>query len=120
MSMKLVVVLFLLCLFSANAFLKSSGRIWSPHVLQATALDIKGKNIEITEALREKVESKIGGVLAKVGDNAMSTSVILRVEKNDPKGSENDPKRSENDAKRSDRASQDDAGRSAARPETTP
>ena len=88
MSMKLVVVLFLLCLFSANAFLKSSCRILSPHVLQATALDIKGKNIEITEALREKVESKIGGVLAKLGDNAMSTSVILRVEKNDPKGSD--------------------------------
>ena len=47
-----------------------------------------GRNIEVTDALREKVEAKIGGVLAKLGENAMSTSVVLRVEKNDPKESD--------------------------------
>ena len=87
----LVVLCFLLLLDSIPAFqpkrsLSRAGAWRLP--LHASSLDVTGKNIEVTDALRERIENKIGGILSKLGENVISTSVTLRVESNDPSGSD--------------------------------
>jgi hypothetical protein len=40
-------------------------------------MDIIGRNLEVTEALKGKINSKIGGVVEKLGQQAIKTHVRL-------------------------------------------
>ena len=40
-------------------------------------MDIIGRNLEVTEPLKEKIISKIGGVVEKLGQQAIKTHVRL-------------------------------------------
>ena len=42
-------------------------------------MDIIGRNLEVTEALKEKINSKIGGVVEKLGQQAIKTHVRLKL-----------------------------------------
>ena len=50
--------------------------------IKMSNLEILGRNVEITEALKDKCNAKIGSVISKLGAVPISSQVVLRVEKN--------------------------------------
>ena len=92
-SQIMIKFVFLLCtlFFQLSTGFRSDSKFFFKSVknsfaLSMSPLDITGRNIEVTDALREKVNDKIGGVLKKLGQQAVSSSVSLRVEKNSASG----------------------------------
>ena len=56
--------------------------------MTGSGLEITGRGITVTEALRSKVTSKIGGTLSKFGQDCISSQVVLKVEPASTKNAE--------------------------------
>ncbi len=69
--------------FDGLSGIRRSGR-FSHRLLASNKIDILARDFELTEPLRQRVESKIGKVLDKLASpGIISTNLVLRVHKND-------------------------------------
>lgn len=84
-------LLFLIVFFSlANAFPGFRSKLYSKFSRSPVSMtntkfdmdhtfDVSARDMELTDTLRQRVDGKIGKVMQKLGFDALSTSVVLRV-----------------------------------------
>jgi len=54
----------------------------APRMVATAPLDVQGRDIEITSALRDRIEQKVGKVVSKLGHDVNSCHIRLRVHRN--------------------------------------
>lgn len=77
--MKLLLLLALLAVVAFGFRPIPMGTMVQKRLMQLSAMDIVGRDISVTDPLRNRVQGKIGKVMDKLGRDVISTNVVLRV-----------------------------------------